>query len=103
MLTGQTVSAAVLSGARALMKTSNAQFGIIERPRISLIRTEYITLGVVLNMGKGIGQDFIRATKYYHLAAEFNNADAQNSFGICLERGIGVQSNLADQIYRSSL
>jgi hypothetical protein len=48
-----------------------------------------------LEYGKGIDQDFIRAAKYYHLAAELDDADAQNSFGICLERGIGFQSNLA--------
>jgi TPR repeat protein len=47
-----------------------------------------------LEYGKGIDQDFVRAAKYYRLSAELNNAAAQNSFGICLERGIGLQSNL---------
>jgi hypothetical protein len=36
-----------------------------------------------------------RAAKYYRLAAECGSAEGQNSFGICLERGIGVQSNVA--------
>jgi hypothetical protein len=35
-----------------------------------------------------------RAAKYYRLSADMKNASAENSFGICLERGIGVQKNL---------
>jgi TPR repeat protein len=45
-----------------------------------------------------------RAAKYYRLASELNHAAAQNSFGICLERGIGVHKNLflAAQYYQRS-
>jgi hypothetical protein len=48
-----------------------------------------------LEYGKGIGQDFIRAAKYYHLSAELNDADPQNSLGIFFEQGMAVQSNPA--------
>jgi TPR repeat protein len=43
-----------------------------------------------------------RATKYYRMGAEKGNAAAQNSFGICPERGIGAHKNLsfAAQFYR---
>jgi TPR repeat protein len=37
----------------------------------------------------------VRAAKYYRMAAELRNPSAQNSFGIFLERGIGVRSNQA--------
>jgi hypothetical protein len=70
----------VLRGAMALMKTSNARLYNVAR---------------CLEYGKGIDQDSISAAKYDHLSAELSDADAQNSFGICLERGIGVQSKLA--------
>jgi TPR repeat protein len=45
-----------------------------------------------LEDGKRIGQD---AIKYYRLSAEKENAAAENSFGFCLERGIGVHNNLS--------
>jgi TPR repeat protein len=48
-----------------------------------------------LEYGKGIDQDFIRAARYYRRSAELKNAAAENSFGICLVRGIGVHSNAA--------
>jgi TPR repeat protein len=46
----------------------------------------------------------IRAAKYYHLSAESNEPSAENSFAICLERGIGVHSNLflAARYYKRS-
>jgi serine/threonine protein kinase len=54
-----------------------------------------------LECGKG-GRDLDRAAKFYRLSAEKGNAAAQNSFGICLERGTGVRKNLllAAQYYR---
>jgi TPR repeat protein len=36
----------------------------------------------------------IREAKYYRIPAELNEPSAENSFGICFERGIGVHSNL---------
>jgi TPR repeat protein len=44
--------------------------------------------------GKGINQDFLRDAKYYHLSAEKNTASAENSFGMCLERGNGIHEGL---------
>jgi TPR repeat protein len=36
----------------------------------------------------------IGAAKYYRKSAEFDEPSAENRFGICLEGGIGVHSNL---------
>jgi hypothetical protein len=44
--------------------------------------------------GERIEQDFIRAATDHRLSAELNELSAENSFGIFLERGIGVHSNL---------
>jgi hypothetical protein len=51
---GETASVVVLSEEMALMRTSEAQFSIIKRPYLSLIRMCYITLHVVSNMGRGL-------------------------------------------------
>jgi TPR repeat protein len=41
-----------------------------------------------LEYGKRIGQDLIRAVKHSRLSADLRDTDAQNSCGICLERGL---------------
>ena len=43
--------------------------------------------------GKGVLQDYKEAAKWYRLAAEQGDADAQFNLGIMFERGKGVQQN----------
>jgi TPR repeat protein len=49
-----------------------------------LYRDGINNFGQCLESGKGIGQNFIRATKYDLRSAESRDADAQNNFGICV-------------------
>jgi TPR repeat protein len=69
-------SAVVLSGAKALMKTSNAWFCIVEKPRLNSSAQGYMNFARCLEYGKGIDHDFISAAKFYPLSAELNDADA---------------------------
>jgi TPR repeat protein len=48
-----------------------------------------------MEYGKGVRQNQLRAAKFYRMSAEKDNAAEQNSFGICLERGIGAQKSLS--------
>jgi TPR repeat protein len=56
----------------------------------------------MLEHGLRIERDLPRAAKYSRMSAEMNNGDGMNHFGICLERGIGIQANidLAVEYYR---
>jgi TPR repeat protein len=47
-----------------------------------------------LEHGKENDKNLLRAAKYYRLAAESNDADAQNNFAVYLERGFGVRTNI---------
>jgi len=42
-------------------------------------------------LGHGVEMDFMEATKWYRLAAEQGNAEAQNSLGLAFFYGLGVK------------
>jgi hypothetical protein len=56
MQPGQAASAVVLSGAKVLMKTSNARFCIIESLCLSLIRMSCSTLRIFSNKVEGLAK-----------------------------------------------
>jgi TPR repeat protein len=51
--------------------------------------------GRCLGYGKGIDNDFLRAGKYYRLASESNDADAQKTFGFVLNEDLGIMRILS--------
>ena len=54
--------------------------------------------------GKGVEQDANKALKWYTLAAEQNNGDAQNAIGSMYQIGQGVEQNFTEALrwYRLS-
>ncbi len=48
-------------------------------------------LGVCYEFGRGVGQNYIEAAKWYRKAAEQENANAQFNLGVCYYNGHGVQ------------
>jgi TPR repeat protein len=49
-----------------------------------------LSLGACHYDGTGTPQNLAEAVKYFRIAAEGGELDAQNRFGICLRNGIGV-------------
>jgi hypothetical protein len=46
--------------------------------------------------GQGVPQDYAEAAKWYHLAAEQGDADAQNNLGTMYDTGEGVPQDYAE-------
>jgi TPR repeat protein len=80
MLTAQRVQIAqrvIWRLAKALKHTLKRQFGMMKKPHLSHVHLDYITL----------------IAAYYRLSADLNDATGYNSFGICLELGVGIERN----------
>ena len=60
--------------------------------------TQYL-LGQAFYYGRGVLQDYEKATMWYRKAAEQGYADAQNSLGICYAKGRGVPHNESKAVY----
>jgi hypothetical protein len=52
----QTASVAASKGVKALIQTSIKLFGIIKKPRLSLIRADFTTLDAAWNMAMGLSK-----------------------------------------------
>ena len=55
-------------------------------------------LGVSHQRGAGVAQDWAEAVRYYRLAAEQGQVDAQVSLGLCFECGEGVAQDWAEAV-----
>lgn len=53
-------------------------------------------MGCFFENGEGVEKDQAQAIKYYRLAAEQGDADAQFNLGCCYEGGNGVEKDLAE-------
>ncbi len=55
--------------------------------------------GVAYYVGKGVPQDYVEATFWWHKAAEQGHTDAQFNLGFCYVRGDGVPKNDPEALY----
>jgi TPR repeat protein len=78
-----------------LERTSIGLFGVMKRERRNPARMGFYDFERCLEYRKVIARDRLRPAKSDHAAADLNHGAAQNGFGICLGRGIGVHPNLA--------
>ena len=88
-------SVARADGLEEVVETYNkgnyAQVLELLRPLASLgIADAQYRLGFIYHMGKGVDQDYQKAAKWYHLAAEQGHAVAQNNLGWMYDEGKGV-------------
>jgi hypothetical protein len=101
---GSIVLVCVLNKVKVLIQTLTGRFGIIEKLQTFLIPKECIILGNVSNVAQGLTKIYFALSNTIGCQQKRKNAAAENSFGICLERGIGVHKNLslAGQYYLRS-
>lgn len=57
-----------------------------------------LALGFMYETGRGLGQDFKEAFRWYHLAAKQGNAEAQNTLGVRYENGKGVAQDFKEAL-----
>ena len=57
---------------------------------------------MVFQSSKGYAEDYKKAVKWHHKAAEQGHAEAQYNLGFCYEKGKGVKENYekAEEWYR---
>lgn len=48
------------------------------------------------NIGIGVTQDFAEAARWYHMAAERGDANAQHNLGVMYDNGDGVNQDYAE-------
>jgi TPR repeat protein len=55
-------------------------------------------LGIMFEIGLGVGYDFAEAARLYGLAAAQNHAEAAHALGIMYENGLGVAKDYAEAV-----
>jgi TPR repeat protein len=62
----------------------------------SAVAVGLATLGVMYGEGRGVPQDYAEAARWYRLAADQGDAQAQYNLGLAYARGEGVTQNVVD-------